>query len=77
MFGDDITEEDRKMAKASGIALHLFDDVVDQGRVIKKQETITMEEAKPDDVYLFNYTSGTTGDPKAVKITHKMMMAFI
>ena len=28
----------------------------------------------PDDVYMFSYTSGTTGDPKGVKLTHKMML---
>ena len=31
-------------------------------------------EPKPDDVYMLSYTSGTTGDPKSVKLTHKMMM---
>jgi len=24
---------------------------------------------------MFSYTSGTTGDPKGVKLTHKMMMS--
>jgi len=28
----------------------------------------------PDDVYMLSYTSGTTGDPKGVKLTHKMLI---
>lgn len=31
-------------------------------------------EPKPDDVYMLSYTSGTTGVPKGVKITHKMVI---
>jgi len=27
-----------------------------------------------DDVIIFSYTSGTTGDPKGVKLTHKMLV---
>jgi len=30
--------------------------------------------ASTDDVYMLSYTSGTTGDPKGVKLTHKMML---
>ena len=28
----------------------------------------------PDDVYMFSYTSGTTGNPKGVQLTHKMIL---
>ena len=31
--------------------------------------------ATADDVYMFSYTSGTTGDPKGVKLTHKAMLS--
>jgi len=31
-------------------------------------------EAQYDDIYMLSYTSGTTGNPKGVKITHKMMV---
>jgi long-subunit acyl-CoA synthetase (AMP-forming) len=49
--------------------------LIDEGRVVKKEGKINLPEATPKDVYLFSYTSGTTGDPKAVKITHRMMIA--
>lgn len=31
-------------------------------------------EVTPDDHPMFSYTSGTTGDPKGVKLTHKMLV---
>ena len=30
---------------------------------------------KSDDIYMFCYTSGTTGDPKAAKLSHKNLMS--
>jgi long-chain acyl-CoA synthetase len=51
-----------------------YSEVLQKGRETIKTgnypETIPM----PDDVYMFSYTSGTTGDPKGVKLTHKMML---
>jgi long-chain acyl-CoA synthetase len=49
--------------------------LIDEGRVVKKGGKINLPEATSSDVYLFSYTSGTTGNPKAVKITHRMMIA--
>ena len=33
---------------------------------------MTLHEPTPDSVYMIMYTSGTTGDPKGVKMTHRM-----
>ena len=35
----------------------------------------TLEEPKAETVYTISYTSGTTGQPKGVMITHRNMMA--
>ena len=46
-----------------------INEVVEQGKKLKK---IDLEATlpKPDSVYMFCYTSGTTGDPKAAMLTH-------
>jgi long-subunit acyl-CoA synthetase (AMP-forming) len=44
------------------------------GREAAKAGTASIQEPKPDDCYMFSYTSGTTGDPKGVKLTHKMIL---
>lgn len=31
-------------------------------------------EPQPEDVYMLSYTSGTTGNPKGVKLTQKMIL---
>jgi len=46
-----------------------------KGEEAQKAGTATVRESLPDDVYMFSYTSGTTGDPKGVKLTHKMIIS--
>ena len=33
-----------------------------------------MDEVAPNDIMMLSYTSGTTGNPKGVKLTHKMLI---
>ena len=42
--------------------------MLEAGRNLK--EEVKLNEPKSDTIYMFCYTSGTTGDPKAAKLTH-------
>ena len=50
-----------------GIKIVTFDDVLKAGKENDKAEFVT---PKTEDVLMLSYTSGTTGDPKGVKLTH-------
>ena len=50
-----------------------YDEVINAGRQAKASGNYSSFVAKPDDIFMFSYTSGTTGDPKGVKVTHKMI----
>ena len=47
-----------------------LDAVREEGRGRSAGETINYESIQRDDIYMLNYTSGTTGDSKGVKISH-------
>jgi len=51
--------------------LVFYDDVVKKGSEVKER---SFYEPKADDVFMLSYTSGTTGNPKGVKLTHKMLV---
>lgn len=55
-----------------------FDSLVAQGKQIDmKNELEPAKEPTTDDVLMLSYTSGTTGMPKGVQLTHKMMLSCI
>jgi len=68
---EDPSKED--LAKADECSIHVttFDEVMEQG---KANTSFTVQEPKEDDVCMLSYTSGTTGDPKGVQLTHKMLI---
>ena len=47
----------------------------DPAEEVVARVTKRLAQASPDDLYSLVYTSGTTGEPKAVMITHRAMMA--
>jgi long-subunit acyl-CoA synthetase (AMP-forming) len=51
-----------------------MDEVVITGRDDTDQQ---MREPTPDTPILFSYTSGTTGTPKGVKLTHKTGLSVV
>ena len=58
-------------AAKAGLTLLHFSDLVNEGQVIKNSGKGTIKEPTANDCYIFTFTSGTTGIPKAVKIAHK------
>lgn len=48
-----------------------MDALIEEG---KKNTSWTPTEVTPEDCCTFSYTSGTTGDPKGVKLTHGMLV---
>ena len=63
-------EEDEETClalKKLGLNIYTWEEIVEKG---KNAGNIVLNKAKPDDICIINYTSGTTGYPKGVKLTH-------
>ena len=48
--------------------MRLFEEVMTVGQANSSSPRTV---PKPDDIYIISYTSGTTGDSKGVKLSHK------
>ena len=70
-FEQNVPASALKLAESVGMKVTTFDEVMAQG---KKNTSWKMANIVPDDTCMFSYTSGTTGDPKGVKLTHKMLV---
>lgn len=61
----------RNMSADVDVKIISFTDV----EVIGHQSLLSMVPPKPEDIVTINYTSGTTGNPKGVVLTHKAAVA--
>ncbi|KAI6235242.1 Arachidonate--CoA ligase [Aphelenchoides besseyi] len=66
-MGNDVIER----ANAANIQIHKFDELLQIGEA----NIATDVEPKPDDLYIICYTSGTTGNPKGVMLSHRNVIA--
>ena len=65
-------EENCKNLEALGFVIYSWEDVVQIGK--EKGNNINLKKPQPDDICIINYTSGTTGLPKGVKVTHNSIV---
>ena len=63
-----------EQAKAAGFNVYTWSDVISSGKNGDKHEWV---EAKPNDIYCFSYTSGTTGTPKGAMLSQRNMASTI
>ena len=64
----------KKIAEEVSIKLMTFEHLISEGKKELEEKEFEIIEPKPEDVYMLSYTSGTTGNPKGVKLTHKMIL---
>lgn len=70
---DEVPQADLDAAKEVGFNVYSFAEVIEAG----KKSSESFKEPTNDSVFMLSYTSGTTGNPKAVKLTHKMILSVI
>jgi long-chain acyl-CoA synthetase len=63
----------REVAGHNNIKLYSYNEIVEKGRQVEESKRKFVQPSE-DDVFMMSYTSGTTGNPKGVKLTHKMLV---
>lgn len=74
-FEDHITDDNKSNAEKAGITIYTFNQIIAKGKEVEASSSRPdMPEVTREDVYMFSYTSGTTGDPKGVMLAHKAIV---
>ena len=74
VFEDNIDAAIIDEAKEVDIMIHYMSELIKKGKELKATGDVTLNLPDKEDIYMFSYTSGTTGDPKGVKLSHKMII---
>lgn len=69
---DEATTAQEEAAGAVGVRVYSFKFVIEQGD--KEWKAPPFKKATEYDFPIFSYTSGTTGDSKGVKLTHRNLL---
>lgn len=67
-----INQDLLKLADTVGVSLTTIEECIEVGK--QNFAAWSPAEIVTDDTCMFSYTSGTTGDPKGVKLSHKMLV---
>ena len=67
-----VSDEQQAVASEAGLKLLSYQDLLNTG---KEHPEVRLAEPTPETIYMFCYTSGTTGEPKAAMISHLNMVA--
>lgn len=74
IYFDEVKPADLQAAQASGLKLVSYAEALEKGKEVGKQK---YDEVTADTFYTFSYTSGTTGMPKGVMLTHRNFVSNI
>jgi long-chain acyl-CoA synthetase len=67
-FGPALEKDVIEISTAAGLTLINFEEAIAEGLTYKN---IELDKVTPETYYTFSYTSGTTGMPKGVMLTHR------
>ena len=74
IYYDDAKPEDLEFGKSAGLTIKSYTVVLKEASSIPDNSS-TWDKVTKDTFYTFSYTSGTTGVPKGVMLTHLNFVA--